>query len=133
MRMTARIQFAEILNLCEASPTKTVKGSAAGKLAEPVIAAGSARAEPSNGAPELKNIPAAQITKCKDGERAGAVASQVVDRSTRRFGCQRGAMVRITDVQDPAEMTEWSALSSLRVIATDSPDGCTIIPPLRFD
>ena len=71
MRITARIQFAGILNLCEASATKAVKGRAEGGLALPGIEAGLAYAEPSNGAPEHKKTHAAHITKSKDGERAG--------------------------------------------------------------
>jgi hypothetical protein len=133
MRITARIQFAGILNLCEASATKAEKGRAKRGLAVPAIAAGSARTEPSNGAPKHKRTHAAQITKLTNGERAGALASPVADSPTRRFGSQRDAMVRRTAAQDPAEMTEWPALLSLGVIAADSRDGRTITPPLRFD
>jgi hypothetical protein len=133
MRITAQIQLAGILNLCEASATKAVKGRAVPGLAVPTIEAVSACAEPSNGAPEQKKSEAAQITKRKDGERAGALASPVADSPTRRFGSQRDAMVRRTAAQDPAEMTEWPALLSLGVIAADSRDGRTITPPLRFD
>jgi hypothetical protein len=133
MRITARIQFAGILNLCEASATKTVKGRASGGLAVPAIEAGSAWTEPSDGTPEHKKTHAAQITKWTDDERAGALASPVADSPTRRFGSQRDAMVRRTAAQDPAEMTEWPALLSLGVIAADSRDDATIIVPLRFD
>ena len=133
MRITAQIQFAGILNLCEASATKAVKGRAERGLAVPAIEAGSACAEPSNGAPEHKKTHAAQITKWTNGERAGALASPVADNPTRRIGCRRDAMVRRTAAQDPAEMTEWPALLSLGVIAADSRDGATITPPLRFD
>ena len=69
MRITARIQFAGILNLCEASATKAVKGRAEGGLALPGIEAGLAYAEPSNGAPEHKKTHAAHITKMQ-GRRA---------------------------------------------------------------
>src|SRR5579863_6601286 len=122
MRITARIQFAGILNLCEASATKAEKGRAKRGLAVPAIAAGSARTEPSNGAPKHKRAHAAQITKLTNGARAGALASPVADSPTRRFGSQRDAMVRRTAAQDPAEMTEWPALWSLGVIAADSRD-----------
>jgi hypothetical protein len=63
MRITAQIQLPGILNLCAASATKAVKGRAWGGLAVPTIEAGSARAEPSNGAPEQKKTHKAQITK----------------------------------------------------------------------
>ena len=83
MRITARIQLPGILNLCEASAIKVVKGRAERGLAVPAIAAGSARAEPSNGPPEHKKTPRAHITKWTDGERAGALASPVADNTTR--------------------------------------------------
>jgi hypothetical protein len=89
MRITAQIQLAGILNLCEASATKAVKGRAVRGLAVPAIAAGSARAEPSNGAPEHRKTHAAHITKRKDGERAGALASRVVGNKTVWIGCRR--------------------------------------------
>jgi hypothetical protein len=133
MRITAQIQLAGRLNLCEASATKAVKGRAVRGLAVPAIEAVSACAEPSNGAPEQKKSAAAQITAWTNGDRAGALASPVADSPTRRFGSQRDAMVRRTAAQDPAEMTEWPALLSLGVIAADSRDGRTITPPLRFD
>jgi hypothetical protein len=59
IRITARIQFPGILNLCEASATKAVKGRAARGLAVPAIEAGSARAEHSNSAPKHKKTEAA--------------------------------------------------------------------------
>jgi hypothetical protein len=133
MRITARIQFAGILNLCEASATKAVKGRAERGLAAPAIEAGSARAEPSNGAPEHKKADTAQITNWTDGERAGALASPVAGNTTRRIGCRQEAMVCRFAAREPAEMTLWPALLPPGVIATDSRDGGTITPPLRFD
>jgi hypothetical protein len=132
MRITARIQFAGILNLCEASATKAVKGRAEGGLALPGIEAGLAYAEPSNGAPEHKKTHAAHITKSKDGERAGGLASLVANNTTRWIGCRREAMVCRTAAQDPPELREWPALLSPGV-AADSRDGGTITPPLWFD
>jgi hypothetical protein len=82
MRITAQIQFAGIMNLCEASATKAVKGRAAGGLAVPAIEAVSACAEPSNGAPEHKKTHTAQIIACTNGDRAGALASLVIDNKT---------------------------------------------------
>ena len=70
------------------------------------IEAGSARAEPSNGAPEHKKTDTAHSTKWTDGERAGALASLVANNTTRWIGCRREAMVCRTAAQDPAEMTE---------------------------
>jgi hypothetical protein len=72
----------------------------------PAIAAGSARTEPSNGAPENKKTHMAHITKWTDGERAGALASPVAGNTTRRIRCRRDAIARRTTTQDPAEMTE---------------------------
>jgi hypothetical protein len=106
MRITARIQFAGILNLCEASATKAAKGRAGGGVAVPAIAAGSAWTEPSNGAAEQKKNEAAQIIAWTNGERAGAPSSPVADNTTRLIGCRRDAMARRTAAQDPAEMTE---------------------------
>ena len=82
MRITARIQFAGMLNRCEASATKTVKGRAERWLAVPAIEAGSARADPSNGAPENKKTHAAHIAKWTDGEPAGALASSRADNGS---------------------------------------------------
>jgi hypothetical protein len=133
MRITARIQFAGILNLSEASATKAVKGRASGGLAAPAIEAGSAWTEPSNGAPEHKKTHTAQIIACTNGDRAGTLASPVVDNKTVWIGCRRRAMVRRTAARDPAEMTEWRARLSPAVIAADSRNGGTITRPLRFD
>jgi len=87
IRITARIQFAGMLNRCEASATKAVKGRAERGLAAPVIETGSARAEPLNGAPEHKTTHAAHITKWADGERAGTLAPPLADNPTRWIGC----------------------------------------------
>jgi hypothetical protein len=133
MRITAQIQFAGILNLCDASATKAVKGRAVRGLAVPAIEAVSACAEPSNGAPKQKKSEAAQIIAWTNGDRAGALASPVADNITRWIGCRRDAMVCRTAAQDPAEITEWPALLSPGVIAADSRDGGTITPPLWFD
>jgi hypothetical protein len=96
MRITAQIQLAGILNLCEASATKAVKGRAVRGLAVPAIEGVSACAEPSNGAPEHKKTHRAHIAKWTDGERAGALASPVAGDTTRWIGCRRDAMVRRT-------------------------------------
>jgi hypothetical protein len=133
IRITARIQLPGILNLCEASATKAVKGRAERGLAVPGIEAGSARTEPSNGAPEHKKTHMAHSTKWTAGGRAGAFASPVAGNTTRWIGCQGDAMVRRTRAQDPAEMTEWPARLWHGVTATDSRDDATITPPLRFD
>ncbi len=85
MRITA--QIAGILNLCEASATKAVKGRAMRGLAVPAIEADSARAEPSNGAAEQKKNEAAQIIVWTNGERAGALSSAVADNTTCLIGC----------------------------------------------
>jgi hypothetical protein len=79
MRITAQIQLAGILNLCEASATKAVKGRAVRGLAVPAIEAVSAIAALSSGAPEQKKSEAAQIIACTNGDRADALASIVVD------------------------------------------------------
>jgi hypothetical protein len=133
VRITAQIQLAGILNLCEASATKAVNGRAVRGLAVPAIEAVSACAEPSNGAPEQKKSEAAQIIAWTNGERAGAFASPVVGNKTVWIGCRRGAMACGTAAQDPAEITEWPPLLSPGVIEADSRDGGTITPPLRFD
>ena len=112
MRITAQIQLAGILNLCEASATKAVKGRAVRGLAVPAIEAGSAWTGPSNGAPEHKKTHTAHITKWTDGERAGALASPVADNKPRWIGCRLDATVRGTAVPEPAEMTEWPSLLS---------------------
>jgi hypothetical protein len=72
-----------------------MKGRTEGGLAVPAIAAGSARTEPSNGAPEHKKTHM-HITKWTDGERAGALASPVAGNTTRWIGCRRDGMVRRT-------------------------------------
>jgi hypothetical protein len=87
IRITARIQLPEILNLCEASATNAVKGRAGGGVAVPAIAAGSAWTEWSNGAPEQKKSEAAQIIAWTNGDRAGALASPVADNTTRWIRC----------------------------------------------
>ena len=133
MRITAQIQFAGIMNLCEASATKAVKGRAAGGLAVPAIEAGSAWTEPSNGAPEHKKTHMAHIAKWTDGERAGALPSPVADNKTVWIGCRLDAMDCRTAAQDPAEMTERPARLWHGVTATDTRDDATITPPLRFD
>ena len=131
--LTAQIHFAGILNLCEASATKAVKGRAVRGLGVPAIAAGSARTEPSDGAPEHRKTHAAHITKRKDGERAGALASRVADSTTRRIGCRRDAMACRTAAQDSPDMMEWPPLLSPGVTAADPRDDATITLPLRFD
>jgi hypothetical protein len=133
IRITAQIQLAGILNLCEASATKAVKGRAVRGLAVPAIEAVSACAEPSNGAPEQKKSEAAQIIAWTNGDRVGALASPVVDNKTVWIGCRRDAMDCRTAAQDPAEMTERPARLWHGVTATDTRDDATITPPLRFD
>jgi hypothetical protein len=112
MRITAQIQLAGILNLCEASATKAVKGRAVRRLAVPAIEAVSACAEPSNGAPKQRKSAAAQITAWTNGDRAGALASPVVDNKTVWIGCRLDAMACGTEAEDPAEITEWPPLLS---------------------
>ena len=90
IRITARIQLPGILNFCEASATKAVKGWAKGRLAVPAIEAGSARTEPSNGAPEHKKTHMAHITKWTDGERAGAIAPPPADDPKPPIGGRKG-------------------------------------------
>jgi len=86
MRITARIQFAGILNLCEASATKAVKGRAEPGLATPAIETGSARAGPPNGAAEHKKTHAAHNAKWRDDARAGKFAPPRADNRRRRIG-----------------------------------------------
>jgi hypothetical protein len=86
MRITARIQFAGMLNRCEASATKAAKGRAERGLAAPAIEAGSARAEPSNGAPDHNKTHAAHIAKWTDGVCVGTLAPVRADDPRRRIG-----------------------------------------------
>jgi hypothetical protein len=84
MRITARIQLAGMLNLCEASTTKAEKGRVERGLVVRGTEAGSARAEPPNGAAEHKKSHAAHIAKWNEGERAGPLAPLRIDIPIRR-------------------------------------------------
>jgi len=85
MRITARIQFVGMLNRCEASATKTVKGRAERWLAVRAIEDGSARADPSNSGPENKKTHAAHTAKWTDGKPAGALVMSRADNGSGRI------------------------------------------------